>query len=462
MKNPIAIFGILLVTYFQAMSTNKEAEESCEPMSSKLSSLRKSVATLGKLVETFICNFETTQVATSTEKSINQVASSAAGQLISTDACSSDFEPALDKSNKLVVCNIRLEDFRQSSTFSLNNLDFKLCTHVLLSGFFKVNSETVEFTENKLDTMNLSTIAGTLKSSNIKVWLSIGADGTLEPEEYSNFTKSEKLRSKFVENVMAIVNNFALDGFSPRWRYPACPYENCYKFRKGDTQNFELLMNSLSKNLRPKALSLVVYTTKSFMYKTMFDLASLNKFTDYWLIVCYNVEGNWAKQASIATSVDFFERCLNGYLAQIPKENTILGVTAFNNPAKLVNAKANKLGSGIKKDVAGNPSLSTFRNLCTEISKGAGLLVYNESNVINTYWTQGLDWVSFESTSTVRRKMATVTKLNLGGAFLEHIPDDDFDGVSCKCGKYPILRTINEAVRGQGLCFVPSCPTSKP
>lgn len=44
------------------------------------------------------------------------------------------------------------------------------------------------------------------------------------------------------------------------------------------------------------------------------------------------------------------------------------------------------------------------------------------------------------------------------GVYFEFMPFDDFDGKACNCGKYPLLRTINEELRGEKKCKIPACP----
>lgn len=51
--------------------------------------------------------------------------------------------------------------------------------------------------------------------------------------------------------------------------------------------------------------------------------------------------------------------------------------------------------------------------------------------------------------------MDFVKKLGISGAMIWALDLDDFTN-RCGCGKYPLLRTINEELRGQG-CKLNTC-----
>jgi len=115
--------------------------------------------------------------------------------------------------------------------------------------------------------------------------------------------------------------------------------------------------------------------------------------------------------------------------------------------------------------------------LCETAAKGGVTVVHNETGIINTYAFKGRDWVSYDSSTVIKAKvrlsffhstkyptskfffqMDFLMEQNLAGAFFMYLSDDDFDGRACKCGKFHLLRTMNEALRGDGSCAPPLCP----
>ncbi|XP_059477010.1 probable chitinase 10 [Neocloeon triangulifer] len=450
-KRCIFIFALLAIA---EVSPEDQVAEECDAKNGPLAKLRENSAKLNSLVEKHICKMTEAQDTNVTNANTKDKDTAKSG------SCNSDFEQVPERSKRIVVCNVHSGNI--DGEFKMEHISETLCTHVLISGFYEVKVDTLEITGKKLENYTITDLMTYLKSKKLKVWLSIGADGTLEPKDYSTLATTEESRTKFIKNVMGILVALGMDGFSPRWRYPVCIYEDCYKPKMVDSENSVRLIESLSAQLRPKGLSLVIYTTKSFMYSTMFKFKSLTKFVDYWLIVCYNNRGHWDPIAGESSSIKFLDQCLGWYRAAIQSETAILGLAPHYLPLKLMNSKSNKLGANIMKDTKGNATLNSFRNICNAVTTFGGKLVYNESSGNNAYWTKDSDWVSIETTATVRQKMEFVTKYNLSGVFLEHLRDDDFDGTMCKCGKYPVLRTMNEEIRGSRRCFVPLCPTAKP
>lgn len=59
-------------------------------------------------------------------------------------------------------------------------------------------------------------------------------------------------------------------------------------------------------------------------------------------------------------------------------------------------------------------------------------------------------------------QMEFIVSKDVAGVYFEHLACDDFDGKACNCGKYPLLRTINEELRGEKKCNFPACPQPTP
>jgi GH18 family chitinase len=61
------------------------------------------------------------------------------------------------------------------------------------------------------------------QSKGLKVIISVGHSIALNPKRYSSMTKSEELRTQFVEIVRAVLEKYGFDGFLPNWRFPVFP-----------------------------------------------------------------------------------------------------------------------------------------------------------------------------------------------------------------------------------------------
>jgi len=53
--------------------------------------------------------------------------------------------------------------------------------------------------------------------------------------------------------------------------------------------------------------------------------------------------------------------------------------------------------------------------------------------------------------------MKLLKKFNASGVWIDNLAGDDILGWQCRCGSYPLMRTISEELRGEGECEVSGC-----
>lgn len=56
-------------------------------------------------------------------------------------------------------------------------------------------------------------------------------------------------------------------------------------------------------------------------------------------------------------------------------------------------------------------------------------------------------WVSYDDIADIRRKARLVKEMRLGGGMIWALDLDDFKN-RCGCGKHPLLKTLNNELRG--------------
>lgn len=56
-------------------------------------------------------------------------------------------------------------------------------------------------------------------------------------------------------------------------------------------------------------------------------------------------------------------------------------------------------------------------------------------------------WVSYDDIADIKRKSRLVKQLGLGGGMIWALDLDDFRN-RCGCGKHPLLKTLNNELRG--------------
>ncbi|XP_059477513.1 probable chitinase 10 [Neocloeon triangulifer] len=271
--------------------------------------------------------------------------------------------------------------------------------------------------------------------------------------------RKEDKRKLFVTSVLEIIDKYNMTGFLLNWQYPTY-WENSVsaKGKLEDYLNFPQLAEALSESLREKNRTLHCFGTNSMAFLLFFNFKKLEGLIDTWMLPAFHFEGGWSYATAISSYVRRAEAMISGYSKMINPEKIELGIPTIFLPLVAEQNSNKKLGSPFRASAKANERLSRFRWLCEEAAKGGMQIVHNETDKINSYAYVNNDWVSFESTMTAANKATLVELKNLAGVYVPYITADDFDGMACNCGKYPILRAINNVVRGAKLCETKVCP----
>lgn len=72
---------------------------------------------------------------------------------------------------------------------------------------------------------------------------------------------------------------------------------------------------------------------------------------------------------------------------------------------------------------------------------------YWDSEAMVPYMVDGNQWIGYDNVESVKRKMAFVKEMNLGGAMVWSIDTDDFKG-TCGKGKFPLISTMRNELNG--------------
>ena len=73
-------------------------------------------------------------------------------------------------------------------------------------------------------------------------------------------------------------------------------------------------------------------------------------------------------------------------------------------------------------------------------------MVQDPTGSFGPYAYSGDQWTSFDDADMIRRKSEFVRSMNIGGAMIWTLDDDDFAN-TCGCERHPLLRTINRVLR---------------
>lgn len=117
---------------------------------------------------------------------------------------------------------------------------------------------------------------------------------------------------------------------------------------------------------------------------------------------------------------------------------------------------APSIGGGEAGAFTGAPGNLAYYEICEKTKRQGWTVVRDPSNKIGPYAYKGNQWVSFDDAENIRVKANYICEKNLGGGMFWALDFDDFRG-SCGCGKYPLITTLNQVIRGVGGPSVNNC-----
>ncbi|XP_003702512.1 imaginal disc growth factor 4 isoform X2 [Megachile rotundata] len=373
-----------------------------------------------------------------------------------------------------------------------------LCTH-LIYGFAGIKSETYEVVplNPNLDTgagYSYYKLATQLKKSfpELKVYLSIGgnADPDDEVHKYLVLTETSEGRSKFINSVNRLFNDYDFDGIDLAWQFPPVKVKKergtfgsiwhkvkktfgYGKFKDDKEQEhrdgFTIMVRDLKAQLRPRMKALTVTVLPHVNNSVYFDARLLAPNIDAVHLFTFDQktpERNPQEADYPAPIYDSYGRVPQDnvdvptrYWLEngTPGSKIVVGIPTYARTWKLT---ADSQISGVPPLVTDGPGaegphtnipgLLSYPEVCARLTESAvGRLrrVGDPSKKYGSYAYQPYDestgadgiWVGYEDPDTAGNKAAYVKAKGLGGVAIYDLSLDDFRGV-CTGDKFPIVR----------------------
>jgi len=88
-----------------------------------------------------------------------------------------------------------------------------------------------------------------------------------------------------------------------------------------------------------------------------------------------------------------------------------------------------------------------YYEICHKIRNEGYTVVNDPSSSMGPYAYKGNQWVGYDDIAMIRHKSQYIIENGYGGGMIWALDLDDFRG-NCGCGTHPLLRTINQVLRG--------------
>ncbi|XP_056636318.1 probable chitinase 10 [Diorhabda sublineata] len=380
-------------------------------------------------------------------------------------------EKFIDKKSKVskrnVVCYVTNWAFyrKGEGKFVPEHIDQRLCTHVVYA-FASLDPEKLLIKEfdpwADLDN-NLYERITSLKDT--KVLLSLGGWTDSTGDKYSRLVSDGSARRKFVIGVVAFLRKYKFRGLQFDWNYPTCWQSNCQRGPSTDKANFAKIIQELRKEFDKQSPPLILAAAISG-YKEVIDLAydlpTLGENLDFLSVMTYDYHGAWEGQTGHVSplygrpgdtypqyNVNFTMEYLVSKGA--PKEKLLLAIPFYGQSFTLT--KKSNYSEGTRSNGPGEPGEYTkqpgmlaYYEICNKIKNQRWIA--NKNNIETGPYAYSTDqWVGYEDTTSIKRKVELIKSRGFGGAVAWTIDLDDFNNRCCE-GSFPLLKTLS---RGLGL-----------
>ncbi|CAG9760168.1 unnamed protein product [Ceutorhynchus assimilis] len=347
-----------------------------------------------------------------------------------------------------------------------SDIDGSLCTHINY-GFAVLDPDTL--TIKPYDTWadidnGFYTKVLEYKSKGTKVLIAIGGWNDSLGDKYSRLVNNAEARARFVTNVIQFIEKWGFDGLDLDWEYPKCWQVDCEKGPDSDKEGFASLVRELSLAFRPKGLLLSSAVSPSKqVIDAGYDVPTLDKYFDWIAIMTYDFHGNWDKQTGHVAPLYYYEGDTYDYFnanfsinywiekGADPKK-LVMGMPLYGQSFSLADSSKHGLneksyGPGEAGEFTRAGGFLAFYEICERVRSRSWNVKRDPLGRIGPYAHMGNQWVSYDDIADIRRKSQLVKSLGLGGGMIWALDLDDFRN-RCGCGKNPLLKTLNNELRG--------------
>ncbi|XP_075149513.1 chitinase 10 [Haematobia irritans] len=346
------------------------------------------------------------------------------------------------------------------------DIDENLCTHIVY-GFAVLNSNSLTIKTHDswadIDNRFYERVVA-YKKKGIRVTVAIGGWNDSLGSKYARMVLDPQARRRFIESVMAFCEKYGFEGLDLDWEYPVCWQVDCSKGSANEKEGFASLVRELADAFKPKGLLLSAAVSPSKMViDAGYDVPKLARYFDWIAVMTYDFHGHWDKQTGHVAPLYYVEGDSNPYFNAnfsinywlekgTPPHKLIMGMPLYGQSFSLADPNARTLnektvGPGRAGTYTRAGGFLAYYEICEQVSNGGWTVIRDPEGRIGPYAYSGNQWVSYDDVNDIRRKSQFVRKMRLGGGMVWALDLDDFRG-RCGCGKHPLLRTLNQELRG--------------
>jgi predicted transglutaminase-like cysteine proteinase len=248
---------------------------------------------------------------------------------------------------------------------SVSAVQYSKLTHINYAFLLPTATGGLQPIENP---SKLQSLVNTAHANGVKVMISVGGWNGGDDSAFESLAANSTYRNNFVNNMVAFVNQYNLDGSDIDWEYPN---------DGASANNYVTLMTQLSTAMhsRGKLLTAAVVAVGGSSI-----LASVFPQVDFLTIMAYDGDVN----GSHHSTYDYAVQSINYWRGRgLPKDKAILGVPFYGKPSWESYAQLLARGASPNSDWIGNvgyngiPTIKRKTNLAFD--QGGGIMIWELS-----------------------------------------------------------------------------------
>jgi len=264
-------------------------------------------------------------------------------------------------------------------------------------------------------------------------------------------------RRVFIDDVVKVVREYKFDGFDVNWS----PVDN--RTTKHKLENLlKELRETFNEEKHISKLPRLILTAGQAPKRTDFHVES--EFVDYYMVMTFDYHGPWENQTGFQTPINSLEiDSINNTIRHLiddhhlPKEKLVLGLSAVGRGWTIDSKEDPKVipspALGPSPAGAGGSGRYNYFEICQMLEKDGFVREWNELAQAPFMYKIGTNetiWVTYDSRRSFHATMDFIESMDLGGAFVWRIDQDDFDGrCSASNGKYPLTKVVSDRILGK-------------
>ncbi|CAL1540570.1 unnamed protein product [Lymnaea stagnalis] len=344
--------------------------------------------------------------------------------------------------------------------FFPEDVDPDLCTHLIYAFASLEENKLVAVEWNEDETKSRKGLYKRVnrlrnKKPALKVLLSVGGWEFMS-EPFSQMVSTAESRAVFVNTTVDFLRKRTFDGLDLHWEYPA--------LRGGipeDRPRFTLLVKELADAFRAETLSTktekLLLTAAVGASKKIIDTAyepfEIERELDFINVMTYNFHGAWDTEvghhsplyAEDGLSLSFAADYLKSM--GVPASKLVIGVGTYGRHVILNSTTEHKIGTGVKKagkrgNFTRDDGALAYFEIC-KVLRDEGLIIREPKQHVPYYYKNRL-WLGYDDAESLQEKVRYIKENHYGGVMIWTLDMDDFNGLQCEEGTYPLVKAIIE------------------